>query len=164
MENAGPFYNFSIERFSQDIVKRHMIGISFGLDRIFWSSLNPTPGWPENFLRLALITQDGRKTPAFYTYKLMVDKLGEIRRLETLSFEGPIAAFRARLDSGKVVYVAWSRSKSSEWVIPQQVTSAKVTQIITQWRQTQPDVDYITSVDGDLTVGLNEPVFIEPME
>ena len=164
MENAGPFYNFSIKRFSEDVVKRHMIGISYGLDRIFWSSLNPTPGWPENFLRLALITKDGRKTPAFYTYKLMMKKLGGIRQLETISMEGPVAAFRARLDEDKIVYIAWSRSKSNAWVVPQYVTKAKVTHILTQWGQTDPDVDYIASNDGKLSVRLNGPVFIEPVD
>ena len=141
-----------------------MIGIGFGLDRIFWSSLNPTPGWPENFLRLALITEDGRKTPAFYTYKLMMEKLGGIRKLETLAVEGPVAAFRAHLADDKVVYIAWSRSNTSSWVVPQYATKAKVTHIITQWRQAEPDTDYITSLDGKLTVRLNDPVFIELVE
>jgi hypothetical protein len=94
----------------------------------------------------------------------MIEKLGGIRQLETLSVEGPVVAFRARLDDDKVVYVAWSRNSSTAWVVPQNVTKAKVTHILTQWGETEPDIEYITSLDGNLSLRLNEPVFIEPVE
>lgn len=75
LEAASPFFRFSEERFLNDVVELHEIAFREGVEAVFWSSLYPTRGWPENFLRLSLVDEKGARKPAFHAYRRMARRL-----------------------------------------------------------------------------------------
>ncbi|MFQ5427442.1 MAG: beta-galactosidase [Thermodesulfobacteriota bacterium] len=107
LENSGPFYGYSEDKHAEEVVKRYMLSLSSGIDKMFWSSLWSTIGWGENYLRLSLVDRNGRKKPAFFTYKKLrsaIDGYDEFKRFE---LGGDVYAFRIKKDE-KNIYVLWS--------------------------------------------------------
>jgi hypothetical protein len=162
LENAGPFFNFSPERFAEDVVKRHIIGFSNGLARLFWSSFKPTIGWSENFIRLALIDRHGNKSPAYYTYKLMTDKLKGLKSVKRMPTPTGISGFKARKKSGEI-YVLWSDSVSQKYLFPISLKKIMLTNIVTRKGQPPPETKRIAVKDGQVMLEVSSPVFIEPI-
>lgn len=162
LENAGPFYDFTQEKFAQDVVKRYMIGLSNGVERIFWSSLKPTLEWSENYVRLALIDTKGDKTPAYYTYQLMTEKLKGIRSIEQLATEKPLVVYRIGLNKGDI-YIAWSNDGKQEVPLPIDAAAVKITHIITELGKTEPETEQINVDNGKVTLVVSSPIFVEPI-
>ncbi|MEW6220562.1 MAG: hypothetical protein AB1634_13660 [Thermodesulfobacteriota bacterium] len=102
LENAGPYYFFvetgdrqpadckkagrddlpySDEILAGQIIKHYVVGISAGVEKIFWSSIFPTLSWSDNFIRTALVDVGKAKKPAYATYRLMTEKLAGVRQI-----------------------------------------------------------------------------------
>ncbi len=107
LENAGPFYGYSEDLQAEEVVKRYMLAISSGMDKLFWSSLHVTEGWSDNFKRLSLIDESGRKKPAFFTYKFLASRIDGFDNIERLSMGEGVYAFKVR-KKGARVYVLWA--------------------------------------------------------
>ena len=161
LENAGPFDDFTAARFAEHVVKRHIVGLAYGIDEFFWSSLNPTLGWSEQYLRLALLDRSRRKTPAYYSYKIMAHLLGSMKSLERLPSSAGISAFKATLPD-RDVYIVWSDNGEQEWSLALQSDLVRVTHLITEPGTTQPRIDEIRTIKGVLTIPVTtSPLFVE---
>lgn len=159
LENAGPFEHFTAARCSEDLVKRHLVMLACGVDAIFWSSLNPTTGWSEPYLRLALLDEAGGPTPAYHTYRLMTSALQGLKSVEVLESPPGLRAFRVQTDSGDV-FVAWSDQEEMQWQLPFARPAAVVTHVITQPSNVKPRVEHIATEGGQLTLNVSSPVFV----
>ncbi len=142
LENGGPFYGYTLSKHSSEVVKRHVVSLASGVEKIFWSSLSPTLGWSENFLRLSLIDQKGRKKPAFYTYKLMVSKLDGYTNLETIKLDAGVSAYRFTVE-GKPVYVLWSKRGTRSVKISVDSPQAKITHLIVEEGRVEPKIEIV---------------------
>jgi len=160
LENAGPFDHFTPSRFSEHVVKRHVIALANGVEGFFWSSLNPTLGWSENYLRLALLDRSGRKTPAYHTYRIMAHKLGSVQSIETLKTSPGISAFKAHLPN-RSIYIVWCDHGEQAWSLSLKAAVVRVTHIITEPGITQPRIDQVRPANGLLTIRVSSPVFVE---
>ncbi len=107
LENAGPFYGYSEEAQAGEVVKRYILGVSAGLEKIFWSSLHVTQGWSENYKRLSLIDDNDRKKTAYFTYKLLSSRLDGFDSIKRLDMGEGIYAFKVE-KGGAAIYVLWS--------------------------------------------------------
>lgn len=112
LENAGPFYRYSPEKHCQEIVKRYIVGFYYGVDKIFWSSYNPTGGWSKNFLNLSLLTNRGGKKPAYFMYKFLAVNLSALRSVEKLDLGSGVEAYRLS-ENSRDVYVIWAEGRKT---------------------------------------------------
>lgn len=115
LENAGPFFQFTPQKFSEEIVKRHVVGVSAGMSALFWSSLHPTTAWSKNFVRLSLLDVEGNPKPAFKTYMMLADALEGVKSISRVYDQDGVKVFLAEFDSQRK-YIAWSED------IPRDVT------------------------------------------
>ncbi len=107
MENAGPFYYYSPQRHSQELIKRYVSGLAHGVTKIFWSSYNPTRGWPENFLNLSLLDGWGRRKSAYHTYKFLASNMEGLRSVSKVNAGRGVEAYRV-VTGGGVLFAAWT--------------------------------------------------------
>ncbi|MDP3790670.1 MAG: hypothetical protein Q8R38_01315 [Candidatus Omnitrophota bacterium] len=174
LENAGPFYFFPLLGLSKPedrdtniydpaihascLIKRYVIGLDGGISKIFYSSLRPTLGWSNNYTRLSLIDMDGNKKPAYYTYKLMAEKLSGFTRINKVK-DG---IYKFSFEDKKPVFVLWSETGDgvvdlSEYT---DLPHLKVTHIVTEEEKT--DSDAVVEMVGANSVKISPaPVFCE---
>jgi hypothetical protein len=111
-EAAGPFVPYgeaySEDKQAQEVVKYYVTALSSGVEVLFWSTYQPTPEWGTAFTNTSLVDARGRRKPAYDSYKLMVSKLHDATRVETLfSSERAHVARFTRSGRGPV-HVAWA--------------------------------------------------------
>jgi hypothetical protein len=104
----------SEKKLAQDIIKLYSSGLAHGIKKYVWAQISD--GYRSNSLESGLIGKDrGTKTKykklAYYTYKLMTEKLGCLKRNATkILHEGEngtyVYAFKNR--QGRTIYVAWA--------------------------------------------------------
>lgn len=163
LENAGPFDDFTTARCSEDLVKRHLVALAWGVEGFFWSSLNPTSGWSEPYLRLSLLDESRRMTPAYLTYRLLTSKLQGMTSLQVLETPTPVRAFRAGTPRGDVL-VAWCDAGECRWTVPLTVPGIVVTGVVTTSAHQQPQSRKLPSQNGMIVLTLStSPVFIESL-
>jgi hypothetical protein len=75
LEVAG--YSATEQEQAEDLVRRYVYPLSLGFEKIFWSGIKAVANndTTDPFVRNVLILADGTKKLAYYTYKLMVEKL-----------------------------------------------------------------------------------------
>ena len=113
LEFAAPFFDFSEERFHQSIVTSQVVGFASGLDRIFWSSLAPTLGWSENYLRLSLATQQRQPKPAFWYYAMLAQNMEGFTSVTREPSDPSLHVYRFRFAAGEPDgFVIWSDQSS----------------------------------------------------
>jgi hypothetical protein len=117
MENAGPYYNYSSQRHSQELVKRYVAGLDSGLTKIFWSSYNPTGGWSKNFLNLSLLDGRGNQKAAYHTYKFLASNMKGLQTLSKVDADPRVHVYRVVTDSGDL-YIAWSEKGKRTVTLP----------------------------------------------
>jgi hypothetical protein len=143
---------------SEFILKQYTIALSLGIKKIFWWNSWPndinqfdSQGWKT----LALNDMNGNKRPAYYTYKLMVEKLDYFETVETVK-DG---FYKFSFKNKDPIYVLWSDSVKTVDLSPY-ISSSKVriTSIIDEEGETQPVIEdvSINSIPIDET-----PIFIE---
>ncbi len=118
MENAGPFYNYSPQRHTQELVKRYVSGSAGGLTKIFWSSYNPTGGWSKNFLNLSLLSGWGRQKPAYHTYKFLALNMEGLRAISKINAGRGIEAYRIVTNRGDL-FIVWTNAGNRTVTLPQ---------------------------------------------
>ncbi len=156
LEAAAPFFNFTEEKFTEDVIKLYQLGLGSGVEKIFWSSLVPTLAWNENFLRLALIDTNKRKTSAYYAYKLAAEKLKGYRSTELVNSGANVRVFKNTTETGEV-YVGWSTTGQFENITLPFPNAKQVK--VTNSRAT---VNLVSVTNGSVALSLSSPVFIEP--
>lgn len=115
LENSGPFYRYSPEKHCEEVIKRYVSGMAYGLKKIFWSSYNPTSGWPRNFLNLSLLDNKGRQKPAYYAYKFIASRLTGIQRV--IKQNGDADIYKVILNDGDM-FIVWSKNHKKTLKLP----------------------------------------------
>jgi hypothetical protein len=177
MENAGPYYFFletgdakpgSCKRSGPDrlpyrddilagqVVKHYAVGMAAGVEKIFWSTVFPTPSWSDNFIRTALVGLNGNKKPAYYAYRLMTRKLAGARKASEVA-EG---IYEFAFEKRPSVYVAWANSEKKNADLSRYLGSAKarMTRLPTSEGQTEGARDLVSTTAVPLS---RIPVFLE---
>jgi hypothetical protein len=165
MENAGPFYNYSPERHSQELVKRYVAGLAYDLRKIFWSSYNPTRGWSKNFLNLSLLSGWGRQKAAYYTYKFLASNIKKVHAVSKIEAGPDVEAYRVQTDSGDL-YIAWTDAgkRKKAITLPSPARSSRfkaITLRVVNGRQVEVEDVALLQQNGKLKFQVSEnPVFV----
>jgi len=156
LENSGPFYGYSEEKHAEEVIKRYMLSLSSGIDKVFWSSLWPTRGWSKNYLRLSLVARDGREKPAFFAYKKLKSAIDGYDELKRLDLGGDVYAFRIK-KGGKNIYVLWSED-GQDVELPVKAARIKITDTLSLKEKLH------TVADGVMKIKLRAiPVIVEEL-
>jgi len=102
LEVGGPMED-SHQAHADAAVKLQLPMLAAGFERVYWSSLVPTQGWPLPFLRTALIDPPGRERPAYRTYRLLSTALQGATRVERVGR----STYLFRFVSGAPKAVSW---------------------------------------------------------
>jgi hypothetical protein len=163
-EMGGPFINryeaYTEESHADAVVKYHIVSLSSGVARLYWSTLFPTPQWGETFVNTSLVDMEGSKRPAYYTYKLLVGTLAGLRSAQRVPLEDwdrDTRVYKLGTDNG-TIFVAWSeRLNGRHLQLDIGAPSATVSDV-------HGNEQTVAGVDGTITLDLvASPVFIEPV-
>ena len=103
-DDRGPD-RYSEAVLSEYVVKNFVIAFNAGIDRVHWATLTELfDPYQDNFKRASLLNTDNSKKPAFYTYKLMRQKLDGFVSVREIEDD----VYKFVLDDERVVMVAWS--------------------------------------------------------
>lgn len=145
-------------RQAQDVLKRLAIYTAKGAEKVFWYSYG---GHTTNdlFYGCGLVDRFGNKRPAYYNFKLMVDKVGFYDTVEKLRGDG-VWLFKYINPDNSEVYVAWAKSGTENLDLSSYVNEDKVT--ITYIIENSGVTEHDTSNVDTNSIELNEsPVIIE---
>lgn len=149
---------------AESLVKRYCISLSQGVSQIYWVWMRdlekPDDYW--FFGSMCLQDTDGRKKPHFWTYKLMILKLENFRRVKEIKHKTGVKIFRFDMAKGAPIYILWSDNGKKKIDISSIVPGSKVkiTRIITQRGKTIKDVKTKTISPKSIVID-ETPVFIE---
>ncbi|MFB3881423.1 MAG: hypothetical protein ACE149_09165 [Armatimonadota bacterium] len=114
-ETSGPNYpemwpdqKEGERRQAEEVVKRYVLAIAAGAERVFWYVLQtPAHQAQGKWSHTGLLRPDGSKRPAFSTLGLMISRLDGAREVRTLSAGGGAQVFDFVRPQGSV-FVAWA--------------------------------------------------------
>ncbi|MFC1735846.1 hypothetical protein ACFL1X_06995 [Candidatus Hydrogenedentota bacterium] len=135
-EMGGPFIKgqdaYTEQTHCDAIVKYHAVSLTSGIDVIYWSTLNVLPEWGITYANTGLLDRHDKPKPGFYTYKLMVAKLGDMTtaiRVPVESWDTETRIYRFGTPDGPV-YVMWSeRIAGRHLEFPVQTAKVRVTDV-----------------------------------
>ena len=166
IDHSNPFevFDTAIEfrRHAEQVVKMYTVALEMGVVQAHWTSLVPMTGRNDSlFVNPALMSPETGKKPAYFTYKLMTEKLDGVRKIERLDDRVYQATFAD--EDREPLLIAWSDDGDTTIDLPNYLTAdqVKVTQIITEWGKTVDDALVHTQAATSLAVG-ETPVFVEP--
>lgn len=115
MEGGGPFENkgevYTEEKHAQEIIKYYVTALGSGVEVFFWSSYLPTEGWNRSFLNTSIVSSGKKKKSAYYSYQLMTSKLKGSTKVEKLSPDDNLYAFKFIKKDKSYLYVLWANTK-----------------------------------------------------
>jgi hypothetical protein len=144
------------QRQARDVVKRLVIFAGKGAEKVFWYDYGELkPG--DKFYGCNLINDDGPK-PAYYTFKLTVDKIGFYDAVGKLRGDN-VWLYRFVNPDGSEVFVAWAKSSQtvdlSQYIDKDTVL---VTHIVEDSGVTLPATETVKTSGVELS---GSPIFIE---
>lgn len=93
------------------LVKKAVTAFASGVEKVFVST---DADWPTYYMpiwrHMGLLDANGHPKPAFYSFKTMVSKLDGFTKVERLSLQKGVSAYRFERPSGEV-YVLWSEQE-----------------------------------------------------
>jgi len=148
----------SLQTQARDMVKRLVVFSARGAEKVFWHDYKDTAS-DSLFYQCNIVDPDtDTPKPAYYTFKILVDKLGYYRSVETLRRDD-VRLYKFFSENGKPVYIAWSEGYQlidlSQYTDKSEVL---VTQIIESDGSAVAESRTITADNVELT---QSPVFIE---
>lgn len=169
---------------ARNLVKSFASAFGEGAEHASFSGTNDVPemrNWRWGNIGWINLT-DTRKVnylpkPQYYAYKLLIDKLNDFTSVKeiSVSVDPRTRVYRFERPSGPV-YVMWSETgepppnldysiATGETVsFPVESDSLLLTRIITDTKNTIPDIETIAAHDEQMTIQLGyEPVFLEPI-
>lgn len=161
-EISGPTENYSEQRQAEEAVKRTILALSEGVEKVFWFSLFDADTKQERFRKLGLTTKDLRKKPAYFTYRYMTHQMDGCRFVQKLKAGPGVQAFLfrsvgdgAKGAPGRRVAVLWSDAGGSVQ-IPAMGKEVTVTDSVGKSLQTAPS----NTAKITLKVG-SSPIYVE---
>jgi hypothetical protein len=155
-------------------VKIPVVSFASGVDKVFWHTLRDGPdifsdgpalpegvvlGGGEAYYSLVQFEgYGGKRKPAFYTYRLLGEKIGSFRSVKTLG-QG---IYQFRFEDKKPVHVLWSNGAKTV-DLSQHVGSPglTLTHIIEEEGETAPKTETVPANEVPVT---ESPVFVEEVE
>ncbi|MBI4228596.1 MAG: hypothetical protein HY693_02615 [Deltaproteobacteria bacterium] len=162
---------------SRLIVKKIVTSMEIGVERINFYSFVDSPFAEKWLLRFfaprapfayitlisGLLDKDYQPYPAFFTYKLAVDKLKDAKFVKRLPLGSDHYGFEFS-SKGRPIYVFWNDKKGTvSYSVGSSFKTIKVTKIVTELNQQNPQVETIAVKDGKVELNLtSDPFFVEP--
>lgn len=162
---------------SRLIVKKTVAALEMGLEKINFgfmmdntsvdkvgvsllASLNPLA---YNWLIAGLLDNNYQPYPAYFTYKLTVEKLKNAVFVKQLSLGTDLYGFEF-LSAGAPIYIFWSnKNVSITFTAGASFKTVKVTNIVVELGRQNPNVKEKTVKEGKVELNLTEdPIFVEP--
>ncbi|MHC4474172.1 MAG: hypothetical protein ACYTEL_00905 [Planctomycetota bacterium] len=159
---------------AKDIVKRCVI-LNGKFVKVFWFNFSDkknatwnVPMDPSDFEKFRGLTESSfTPKPVYYTYKLLIQKLGEkkhVRRMRQLQVNDYMWVYKFGM-SHTAVYVMWYDSPdgtSGDVQVPLPWAEVLITHVITEPGVTEPVTEVKPTVDGILHITLGDsPIFVE---
>jgi len=161
---CGETFPYSNEIHSASIVKAWAVGIHSGISKMFYSSLYPTVGWGENFLRLSLmdVSPSGNsetKKPAYYTFKLLREKLDGAENVRKLSS----SIYQFDIEGEGSVFILWDDNQDRIVDISSEISSSdvKITYIVSELDNGEPVYPSAKIVPVSAVPITDIPIFVE---
>ncbi|MCK4650357.1 hypothetical protein KAT36_03945 [Candidatus Pacearchaeota archaeon] len=162
LEIGGPMKDYTLKEHAEEVVKMQLVLFEKGIDKSFWSSLIPTIGWPQSFLNTALLDKSFNKKPAYYTYKILKNKINCFASVNKISSDEYF--YKVKFDDKDPVFVLWSENGEKIIDFSQYIftPNVKITHIVTELdadnNPIYPDEEIISSD----SIQIDEtPIFIE---
>ena len=151
---------------AKNIIEKFVVGQEAGLAGIMMGNTKDWPGYSiPNFVFQGMVDQDKTPRPAFYAYKLLIEKLKGYDTIQRLKYESNVYAYRFSGGGKKPLYVAWAEKGGSEIQLKIKAKTAKslpLTQPPTLRVQKKPHVEALSLEGGMATLRLDSvPVFVE---
>lgn len=154
---ADPNSIFSEKIHAEYVIKNQIILMSSGVEKSFRFSFAAFEGEKDITVRFALLNPDGTPKPGYYSYKIMTEKLSNIKSIEQLDSY----LFKAVLENEKEVFVAWNdEGKTIDLTNYIDSNLVKVTHIITESGQTDLNAK-IETINANEIILNETPIFIE---
>lgn len=168
--------NYTIEEYNRfvakDIVKRYSTLFFRGAKKVFWVEFSnkedatwTIPMAPNDFELFRGLTQnDLTPKPVYYTYKLLIGKVGDKGNVRKIAKGSNTWVYKFS-QNGEAVFVMWydgPLGESKELKIKLPWESALITHVITEPSVTEPVTEIKSTQDGVLQITLDDsPIFVE---
>ena len=101
---------------AENLVKRVSLTLGQGVKQIHWlgmidSEASVAVDW--YWAMMPLIDADGRKKPHFYTYKLLIDEMGNFTSINEISFNPDEKIIRFNFSDKNNVYAIWGKNSTT---------------------------------------------------
>ena len=195
-EQANPLFFQSEQGQASSLLKRHVYNFANGLDKLFWNNLMEWyefEGDPGHFSNSMGLVSDGQgldedpamfntKRLAYYTYKLMVEKLegSDWNNIQTIQESDDIYIYKFA-KNGKSIWVAWDdkeirciKSPCGRQIAISGINSnqVKMTAAVPKYKSGKDVPDYNTAFETEIKAVQNgkvniililgeNPVFVE---
>jgi len=155
-----------------DLVKRFVILLHNGIEKIFWFKLGDAddaawnvPMTPVDFGKCRGLTdKDFTPKPVYYTYKLLIDKIKNKALGNAPAVPGGVSVYKFGL-SDLAVYVLWYDHPDGDSVdanVPLPWDRVLITHIITESGETEGETETAWTADGILHLTVDEtPIFLQ---
>ena len=155
-------YPYFLAEQARTLVRKTVVSLAAGCKKVMMGSLEDYGRfsmWPYN----GLVDDDRTPRPAFYSYRMCVDKLEGFQRCERISLEAPdLHAYRFHLPTRSVT-VLWSERGERTVKVPFEGAAGWVTPIITEQGRTLSRSQRVSATGGRAEIRLTEtPIFLEP--
>jgi hypothetical protein len=170
-EQGDPYFGWStLKENAEYVVKMHLITAGSGVERQHWGLSTSEGGyWQGPWLTMGLLDSKNNKKPAYYTFKMMREKLRDFTSVKNLGIKDgsgnyTLRLFEVNFADGHKVYVAWNFSDTSATTDLSKYLGqreVKISYIVTETKNNQPVQKSQTKVTSS-QVPLNlTPIFIE---
>jgi hypothetical protein len=155
-----------LERYqAETLVKRIGLTLSQGIKQIYWLGMKETEASASIdwfWTMMPLISENGRKKPHYYTYKILIDKLKEFTSVDEIVLQSDIKIIRFNITREKTVFIAWSDSECNNIDLSSYITtpSVIVTHIITEKGKTDEHAEIKIVPTSEIKI-TKTPIFIE---
>jgi hypothetical protein len=146
------------------VVKMHVMAAATGIERFHWGlcATGEDDYWSGPWNNMALATYEREKKPAFYTFKIMLEKLRDFKKANDLSV-GEVNLYEFEVGSEKV-YVAWANANNTVDLSQQSSIGkclVKITHIVTELDDGGEPVAVAEEIQSSTRVNLsNTPIII----
>ncbi|GAX60419.1 hypothetical protein SCALIN_C11_0030 [Candidatus Scalindua japonica] len=162
---------------SRLVVKKSLAGLELGLEKINFGIFTDSPtAWSDKMKKNAhkntlhynwalggFMDKDYVPHPAYYTYKLTVEKLKNARFVKRHSLGSGVYSFELS-SRNTPLFVIWSEKNVRERVsVGSSFNKVKITHIVTKFNEQTPYSEIVEVNNGNVTLDLTEdPLFLEP--
>lgn len=172
LEFAGVFNDYSEQKLADSVIKLPLLGLSLGMDKIFYSSLYPTENWSENYQRQALLNGKSKKKSAYYFFKTFASEINGNSSVEKIEMpDKNNMLFLVKNSAGGKTWVFWQKNNIGDKniAVPLNGVAPKSVKVVYPAHNISSEKEFrsenIKVSAGKVNISLNNdaPVFIKEM-